>query len=209
MVTRNRELKDISVIFSIGLVFASILYSCSQQRGIAQITTQDTILVPKEWRPSTIALKQMHKQEPVKPLKLPTEEQFQFNKKLNYVLDNAGTSFDNISLIRGDISDLRLLIENRAIVLRNSNDSLTHAILDVKGKQIEAINFAHKESLARIANEKKTEDDRKQNQSNAKAQNLYTSILFAFLVALLIILLLQWLDIRRIKAKYKNQLQYG
>lgn len=197
------------ILISSGAFVLSVMFnSCSQQRGLAQVTTLDTMLVPKEWRPSTLALKQAQ-QQPTKPLKLPTEEQLQFNKKLNYVLDNAGTSFDNIGLIRGDISDLRELIENRAIVLRNSNDSLTKAILEVKSQQVEALNFAHTESLARIANEKKTEDARKQNLSNVKAQNLYTGILFTFLVALLIILLLQWLDIRRIKAKYKNQLQHG
>jgi len=177
--------KGVILFFGVVIGFISCLYSCSTQRSLAgntlYIPLQDTMVVPKQWRPSTLA-----QQQPTKPLKLPTEEQLQFNKKLNYVLDNAGTSFDNIGLIRGDISDLRELIENRAISLRNDNDSLSGLISRLNAKQEIAYKFAEKAELARIRDAESTRKDREQNEAYRDAFTVYSTIGITVFVLLLI-----------------------
>lgn len=178
--------RNLLILFIFSIIVGSILYSCSQQRGLAQVTTLDTMIVPKEWRPSTLALKQAQQQQPTKPLKLPTEEQLQFNKKLNYVLDNAGTSFDNISLIRGDISELKSLIENRAMTLRIDNDSLRGLISHLNNKQETAYKFAEKAEEARIRDAQSTKKDREQNQAYRDAFTVYSTIGITVFVLLLI-----------------------
>lgn len=180
------SMRKVSLIILAAITFWAMFQSCSNQRGLAQVTTLDTMLVPKEWRPSTLALKQAQQQQPTKPLKLPTEEQLQFNKKLNYVLDNAGTSFDNISLIRSDISDLKSLIENRAMFLRISNDSLRGLITDLNHKQETAYKFAEKAEEARIRDAQSTKKDREQNEAYRDAFTVYSTIGITVFVLLLI-----------------------
>lgn len=200
------------VIGVFGLVFTCItlMYSCSKQTTFGKGTIlympyQDTILVPKSMRPSTLA--KQH-QQPTKPLKLPTEEQLQFNKKLNYVLDNAGTSFKNIDLIRGDINDLKSLIIDRAIALRNDNDSLRNAIYAVKSQQADALRFAHDESKARIENERKNMADRLQNEAYKESTITYASFAFGILVILSIIRFVFSYIVYRKQKHLKSHLNY-
>lgn len=157
---RDLNYKGLGVLFLCILCIVSMFNSCSNQKSIANVVRQDTFLVPKQYRPSTLQAKQQPIEQPKIPLKLPTEEQKVFNKKLNYVLDNAGHSFENIDLIRADISDLKSLIIDRAVYLRSSNDSLTRVVNELKTQQ-----------LAEALYQRKQEEKRDKDQVEAKVRD--------------------------------------
>jgi len=203
------------VIGVFGLVFTCItlMYSCSKQTSLAQGSSIP--LIPKEWSPSAFALKQSQQQN--KDLqKQITPLQKQLQQDLPEVLSRSKKAFSEITDIKSMLDYMNVnsiaerdLFLRRATELRVLNDTLIHNQITSNNNINRLIGIVLSERDARIANEIRTADDRKLNQSNVKAQNLYTGILFSLLIALLIILLLMWLDVKRIKAKYKQQLQNG
>lgn len=196
----RKDYKFLVGAIAFAFVITVCLYSCGGTKSLA--TTSKTSI--PYTTPEHLELKPV-KQDTVKPKpqRIPTEQEKAFTKKLNFVLDNSGKTFEDVSAIRGDIKHLTDVILTRATELRISNDSLRNMLFNSDRKQNDLLVLLLKESKARIANEKKTEEDRKQNIANTNAQNLYTSIGFIGLVVLLFILLLMWLDVRRIKAKVK------
>jgi len=209
--------RKVTLTFFLVVTFVGMFYSCSNQRSLAGSTKytliQDTIIIPKQYRPSALQASRAETRALQKQL---TPLQKQLQEDLPNVLVRSKKAFSEITDIKGMLDYMnansiaeRDLFLRRSIELRQLNDTLLRHQLASNNNINRLIGIVLQERDARIANEKRTADDRKQNVSNAKALNLYTGILMAFLLTLLIILLLVWLDVKRIKAKYKQQLQYG
>ncbi len=201
----KKVIKTILWAFAGSFVLGCSLYSCSNQRSLAQSEEfHDTVKIPKQYRP--FANPNLVKQ----PLKMPTEEQKEFNKKLNYVLDNAGTSFNNIDLIRGDISELKNLIIDRAVSLRYKNDSLTLAISVLNENQLKAIDFAHKAELARIRDAQVSKKERELNQAYRDAFTMYSTagitVFVLLLLGVVVLVIMVYTQKKYIKTHFNHAL---
>jgi len=202
--------RKVFLSLAFGVAMASIIYSCGSQKSLALKNSGPL----KTLNPKAELVYQSLKQDSVLPKK-PTKEQIEFTKKLNYVLDNSGKTFENVSSIASSMNNLSDRMDNltdviltRATELRQSNDILKAQAIESYKQQKELLKIALNESKARQANEKKTEEDRKQNVANTKAQSLYTTIGLSALIGLLIAWIIMYLDIRRIRAKVKLVTQY-
>jgi len=203
------KFRSIFICFAFGIAVSSVIYSCGSQKTLAGVATSNTL-------PNTNALGIISiKQDSLKAKPKLSKEQIEFTKKLNYVLDNSGKTFENVSSIASSMNNLSDRMDNltdviltRATELRQSNDILKSQAIESYKQQKELLKIALNESKARQANEKKTEEDRKQNVANTKAQSLYTTIGLSALIGLLIAWIIMYLDIRRIRAKVKLVTQY-
>lgn len=198
-VLSNRRLV---LLFALSLFISSVMYSCSHQRSLAQIH-YDTLVVPKQYRPkkaNTSPVLPKENQVP-QPLKMPSEEQKTFNKKLGYVLNNAENSFNNIDLIRADIGDLKSLIIDRAVYLRNTNDSLIVLISALKNNQIQAFKEARIADIRREKEELRSQKEREQNQAYRDAFVIYSTVGITIFGLLLVGVIGLWFFVYK-KTKY-------
>lgn len=193
MEIKTADIRKGVITLAVATVFGSMFYSCSTQRGLAQISTTDTLLVPKEWRPSTMALKQAQQQnkdlqKQISPL------QKQLQQELPEVLTRSKKAFSEITDIKSmlDYMNNNSLMERdflfkKAVDIRALNDSLIRSQM-ISNKNIEKlIEIATSERDARIANEERNMQDKIQNDAYKESTVWYASVAFGVLVLLSII----------------------
>lgn len=183
--------RNIWIFFAFSFIVGSILYSCSSQRGLAQVTTNDTIKGSQENKPTITPNLTRN------PLRMSLEEQKAFNKKLSYVLDNSEKTFNDVSDIKGYLKDITQIILDRASQLRNQNDSLRFVVMQGNRNMIAIQQFAQEERLARLESEKqnrleqkrleeKTQQEREQNRAYRDTITVLITVAFTIFVVLLI-----------------------
>lgn len=186
-----------------GVAIASIVYSCGSQQSLAGKSNIKLNAIT----PNAELIYKPIRQDSVFPKK-PTKQQIEFTRKLNYVLDNSGKTFDNVSSIASSMNnlstrmdDLTDVILTRATELRQSNDVLQNKLTESDKQQKELLRIALNESKARRAYELKNDSAVKEVNANQKAQILYTTIGYITLLGLLVVVLWIWIDLKFIKSK--------
>lgn len=186
-----------------GIAIASIVYSCGSQQSLAGKSNIKLNTIT----PNAELIYKPIKQDSIFPKK-PTKQQIEFTRKLNYILDNSGKTFDNVSSITASMNNmsekmdlLHDVVFAKAIELRQANDALISQVNEGNKQQKELLRIALQEAKARRAYELKNDNAVKEVNANQKAQTLYTSIGFGVMIVLLLILLIIWIDIKTIKSK--------